>query len=647
MSRSNGPRLWRCWRRRARGSQARAPGSRRSWSTGRSTPRRAASRCARDRPAMAAPLRPPPSSSPTASATSARGRTASMSATPKTGVRRQATRDDVEGMAALCERLGNIDFVMSMGLPADAPAEKGDLAQFAAMLSGTRKPLVTTAHGGRSLERMAAMAELCGERQSFACYAMPNPPLVHSAEALDKLAACARLGVPMIYAPAPAAGTTAPASITATIVVGNAETLSGLVVHQFGRRRRAVRLWRGLRRLRYAHGGRCVRRAGALPRQCRRLRPGALLRPAQLRLRGGRRRQRLRRAVGGRGRHHHRAGSALASHAAPRRRLSGVGHAELLRDDRARQRAGRVRARPAGRGRGRRGVGGPRRDRGGGPGRQPPRPSVHAAPPPVFLDADALRPDGLRSLAGIRGDDAQGACAGAVRRHFARSRGPSASTRRCGRVSRRRWQKSKGARCDGRALQPPGRAGLEHARDTPDRAGRAASRDGRARRRRHRAAARRCAGVPRAGRHRHAGGAGEGGADRRGGDGRRGRKDAAGERMPRGERTLRGTDAGEGGRVKLPAALVEELVARAPRVVHPRGSRAGARSQRGRRPAVCWQPEVWRPGCARRPATCAPRPRPILPRPAPWPTTSARWGSFAAHRCCLPASGCRRRCGPA
>ena len=154
---------------------------------------------------------------------------------PDTGERRQATQADVEGMAALAEKLPNIDFVMSMGLPNDVPAEAGDLAQFAAMLAGTRKPLLTTAHDAVSLRRMRDMAALCGEARSFACYAMPNPPLVHSAEALDKVQACAELDIPLVYAPAPAAGTTAPASIAATIAVGNAETLSGLVVHQLTR----------------------------------------------------------------------------------------------------------------------------------------------------------------------------------------------------------------------------------------------------------------------------------------------------------------------------------------------------------------------------------------------------------------------------
>lgn len=154
---------------------------------------------------------------------------------PDTGERRPSTTTDVEGMAALAEKLPELDFVMSMGLPSDVPAQVGDLAQFAAMLAGTRKPLLTTAHNAASLRRMKDMAAVSGEARSFGCYAMPNPPLIHSEEALDKVLACADLDVPLIYAPAPAAGTTAPASITATIVIGNAETLSGLVVHQLRR----------------------------------------------------------------------------------------------------------------------------------------------------------------------------------------------------------------------------------------------------------------------------------------------------------------------------------------------------------------------------------------------------------------------------
>ncbi|HET6496510.1 MAG TPA: trimethylamine methyltransferase family protein [Thermoleophilia bacterium] len=151
---------------------------------------------------------------------------------PQNGERRRARRADVEGMAALCEQLPNIDFVMSMGLPEDAPQEIDDLVQVVAMLRGTRKPLLVAPRDGSVLERIQEMATLCGEKESFAIYAMPSPPLMHDPDALTKVIGCARLRIPLIYASAPAAGATGPRSITGTVLVGNAETLSGLVLHQ-------------------------------------------------------------------------------------------------------------------------------------------------------------------------------------------------------------------------------------------------------------------------------------------------------------------------------------------------------------------------------------------------------------------------------
>ena len=44
--------------------------------------------------------------------------------------------------------------------------------------------------------------------------------------------ACAELEIPLIYAPAPNAGATAPRSMTAAVLVADAEVLSGLVLHQ-------------------------------------------------------------------------------------------------------------------------------------------------------------------------------------------------------------------------------------------------------------------------------------------------------------------------------------------------------------------------------------------------------------------------------
>ena len=74
---------------------------------------------------------------------------------PDTRERRRVRRADVEGMAALCEKLPNIDFVMSMGLPEDAPQAIDDLVQVDAMLRGTRKPLLVAPRDGHILAQDA------------------------------------------------------------------------------------------------------------------------------------------------------------------------------------------------------------------------------------------------------------------------------------------------------------------------------------------------------------------------------------------------------------------------------------------------------------------------------------------------------------
>jgi len=147
--------------------------------------------------------------------------------------RRLAELRDVEQMAAFADRLPQLDFVMSIVLPADVDNRYDDLSQFAAMLRGTGKPLVVSnPQAGDSLPAMQELAGVCGSATSFACLVMPSPPLQYDHDALDKIMVCAMRGIPVVVAPAPSAGTTAPASIAATVAVGTAEALAGLVVHQ-------------------------------------------------------------------------------------------------------------------------------------------------------------------------------------------------------------------------------------------------------------------------------------------------------------------------------------------------------------------------------------------------------------------------------
>ena len=152
---------------------------------------------------------------------------------PDTGERRRGLLADVAAAAALAERLPHIDFVMSMALPDDVDARVLDVAQFKAMVEHTRKPIVVSSpFPGASLGVMREMAAACGEARSIACLAMSSPPLMLDEVACDKVLTCATLGVPLVLAGSPSAGTSAPASTTAVVTVANAEMLAGLVLHQ-------------------------------------------------------------------------------------------------------------------------------------------------------------------------------------------------------------------------------------------------------------------------------------------------------------------------------------------------------------------------------------------------------------------------------
>ena len=224
---------------------------------------------------------------------------------PESGERRRVRRADVEGMAALCEKLPQIDFIMSMGLPEDAPQEIDDLAQVVAMLRGSRKPLLVAPRDGSVLARMQEMAALCGEKESFAIYAMPSPPLMHDPDALSKVIGCAELLIPLVYAPAPNMGATGPRSITGAALVGNAETLSGLVLHQHVNRGAPFVYGVGCGAMDMRTMTDPYRLARRAARAAGRHRPGALLRAAELLVRRHVRLQAARRAVERRGRAQH------------------------------------------------------------------------------------------------------------------------------------------------------------------------------------------------------------------------------------------------------------------------------------------------------------------------------------------------------
>ncbi|MDZ4133148.1 MAG: trimethylamine methyltransferase family protein [Dethiobacteria bacterium] len=155
------------------------------------------------------------------------------------GQRRKVLKTDVHNSARLIDALDNIDFAMSLGLISDVPVETSDVYQFEAMLLNTQKPILFTCYNRRNLDCIIEMASLAvggkeklKEKPNIALYAEPTSPLVHSREALEKALTCAAEGIPLIYATTPMLGATGPVTVAGSLVVANAEILSGLVIHQ-------------------------------------------------------------------------------------------------------------------------------------------------------------------------------------------------------------------------------------------------------------------------------------------------------------------------------------------------------------------------------------------------------------------------------
>jgi len=157
----------------------------------------------------------------------------------ETGEPRKFTREDLVAGYHLCDALPNIDFVMSIGIPADVDPGLAYDVQMALMLEHTTKPLVFVtddlASCRRAIDMAAAVAggyETLREQQHILLYSEPSSPLQQSETAVDKLLLMAEHELPVVHSPGPLMGGTAPITLAGGLVMSLAEILSGLVVHQ-------------------------------------------------------------------------------------------------------------------------------------------------------------------------------------------------------------------------------------------------------------------------------------------------------------------------------------------------------------------------------------------------------------------------------
>ena len=157
----------------------------------------------------------------------------------QTEEKRLCTYEDVAGGALVCDYLDNFNFVMPVGIISDRPTSVADVYEVEATMRNTTKPVVFTAHNKRTLQASIDLAAAAAggldklqEKPTICLYAEPTSPLKHMPEATDKLIHAARMRIPVIFTPCPLMGATAPATGAGLLVLANAESLSGLVIHQ-------------------------------------------------------------------------------------------------------------------------------------------------------------------------------------------------------------------------------------------------------------------------------------------------------------------------------------------------------------------------------------------------------------------------------
>lgn len=158
---------------------------------------------------------------------------------PRSGERRNYQIADLADCMHVCDALPQIGFVMSVGVPRDVPEKLYFQYQYATMLRDTTKPSVVVCHGIEDIEAITAMAAVAAggmdqlrKFPNFLVYSEPSTPLQHSQTALEKLLFCAEHAIPITHSPAPMMGGTAPVTLAGAVALGNAEMLSGLVMHQ-------------------------------------------------------------------------------------------------------------------------------------------------------------------------------------------------------------------------------------------------------------------------------------------------------------------------------------------------------------------------------------------------------------------------------
>ncbi len=166
--------------------------------------------------------------------------TGTITVDPDTGQERPSTKKDTAMMAQVADFLPSIAFYWPMVAPLDKPYELLPLHEMEASFLNTEKHILTascvsesSAQAAVEMARaVAGSTEQMKARPPLSAIISPISPLNNDAEALDAALVFAKAGLPVGFATMPVMGSTGPASIAGTLVLGNAEILSAVCLMQ-------------------------------------------------------------------------------------------------------------------------------------------------------------------------------------------------------------------------------------------------------------------------------------------------------------------------------------------------------------------------------------------------------------------------------
>jgi len=151
---------------------------------------------------------------------------------------RRITMKDLSNIIRIADALENVHFCLGTSV-SDAPQRFWDVYQFRIMAENTTKhlrPVIASSEGAKIILKMAAVIlgseEALVKRPIVSVGYCSETPLRWGSTALKVFRETARYNLPVNIESEPLSGGTSPATLSGTIVLANAEVLSGIVLNQ-------------------------------------------------------------------------------------------------------------------------------------------------------------------------------------------------------------------------------------------------------------------------------------------------------------------------------------------------------------------------------------------------------------------------------